>query len=244
MILYLVIIGLLQSMNFSQQMVFVRGNEVLDDFYIDKYEVTLADFEEFVIKTGFVTHDERMGEGIVIKGLYKKVKGVNWRHDIHGILIEKELYPIMPVTRVNYYDAKAYAEWKNKSLPTIEQWLYAANEGQTDLKYRFSGSNNLNQVGWFERNSREYNQKVGLKQPNSLGIFDLSGNVAELVILENNGESQVQYVGGSFFDDKSEADLIQVRDREGLKLNSLEATKLWSKPNHGFRCVYQVTKDK
>lgn len=223
----------------DDHMIMVKGNGSLSDFCIDKYEVTLADYHEFVFNTGYVTHDEKRGKGVVIKGFYDEIEGVNWRHDIHGKLIPVEEYKNYPVTRVNYYDALAYAKWKGKSLPTIEQWYYAANEGIVDQKYRYSGSNNLNKVGWFEQNSNEYNQKVGTKAPNAIGLFDMSGNVAEIVVI-NKEKLRVQYVGGSFFDDKEDAELHYAKSRGGNELVSIEATLLWSKPNHGFRCVKNV----
>lgn len=220
-------------------MVYLQGKESVDDFYIDRYEVSMAEFDEFVKATGYKTHDEKVGYGIVYNFSYKKIDGVCWKHDIKGNIIKKEEYHLYPVTRVNFYDALAYAKWKRKDLPTLEQWLYAANEGSLHLKYKFSGSNNIRSVAWFDSNSGEIIQKRGTKKPNKLGIYDLSGNVSEMVL--SNTDTMLYYVGGSFFDGKDEAELSAIQQGNGLRLVSNNATLLWTKPNHGFRCVKNKT---
>lgn len=65
-------------------------------------------------------------------------------------------------------------------LPTEAQWEYAARGGQKSKGYKYSGSNNLMEVGWYKNNSDEMTHPVGLKLPNELGLFDMSGNVSEL----------------------------------------------------------------
>jgi formylglycine-generating enzyme required for sulfatase activity len=65
------------------------------------------------------------------------------------------------------------------SLPTEAQWEYAAGGGQYRSGLRYSGSDNIDSVAWYGKNSKGGPQKVGLKEPNELGIYDMSGNVAE-----------------------------------------------------------------
>lgn len=71
-------------------------------------------------------------------------------------------------------------------LPTNAEYEYAAKGGPENEKYPFyyAGSDDLDEVGWFEDNSKigeeEHVHVVGLKKPNALGLYDLSGNIEEM----------------------------------------------------------------
>ena len=67
----------------------------------------------------------------------------------------------------------------NFKLPTEAQWEYAARGGNLSKGYKYSGSNNLGEVGWYGSNSGNCTHRVGEKQPNELGLYDMSGNVWE-----------------------------------------------------------------
>lgn len=61
-------------------------------------------------------------------------------------------------------------------LPTEEEWKYAARGGQN---YKYSGSNNLDEVGWYKGNSGGRTHPVAQKKANGYGLYDMSGNVFE-----------------------------------------------------------------
>ncbi len=64
-------------------------------------------------------------------------------------------------------------------LPTEAQWEYAARGGKLSNGFLYSGSNKLDDVGWYAENSNIETKPVGLKMPNELGLYDMSGNLWE-----------------------------------------------------------------
>ena len=71
---------------------------------------------------------------------------------------------------------------KGYRLPTEAEWEFASRGGSMSKEYTYSGSNSLDEVGWFDENSSQSSHPCGLKQPNELGLYDMSGNVWERVL--------------------------------------------------------------
>lgn len=78
-------------------------------------------------------------------------------------------------------------------LPTVEEWQYAAKGGQ---EFKYSGSGNLDEVGWYSENSGDKTHPVAQKDPNGYGLYDMSGNVWEWCW--DSRSSGRYYCGGSW----------------------------------------------
>ena len=93
--------------------------------------------------------------------------------------------PMLPVEQVSWDDCQEFVKKLNAltglnfRLPTEAEWEYAARGGSKSQGYKYSGSNNLDDVAWYDYNSGIKTHIVATKRPNELGIYDMSGNVCE-----------------------------------------------------------------
>ena len=90
-----------------------------------------------------------------------------------------------PVERVSWNDCRTFIKKLNQltgenfRLPTEAEWEYAARGGKSSKGYKYSGSNTIGDVAWYNSNSSSTTHAVKTKRPNELGIYDMSGNVWE-----------------------------------------------------------------
>lgn len=125
-------------------------NVTLSSYYICKYEVTQALWRAV------------MGSNPSnFKGDNLPVECVSW-NDCQTF-----------INRLNSYTGR------NFRLPTEAEWEFAARGGNYSRHYKYSGSNYIGDVAWYDDNSGNRTHPVGTKQPNELGLYDMSGNVYE-----------------------------------------------------------------
>lgn len=126
-------------------------NVCVDSFYIGTYEVTQAQYKRAMRKNPSA-----------IKNIFKPypVESVSW--------LDTQVF----IKKLNKHSKKTFR------LPTEAEWEYAARSGGRDL-FKFAGSDDVNGIAWGQHNDAGYIKPVGQKQPNSMGLYDMSGNVSE-----------------------------------------------------------------
>lgn len=170
---------------YNDQPLKLFGLDYTELVYVEKGSYMMGDFEkEIEFKTGYF-----MGKYPVTQQLYEAVIGENPSR-FQG--------SYRPVERVSYNDIcegnnsflaqlveKIQTQYTDLSgefgLPSEAQWEYAARGGKywDKPKLTYAGSENLNDVGWYNENSNNQTVLVGLKQPNALNLYDMSGNIYE-----------------------------------------------------------------
>ncbi len=160
-------------------------NVTLSSFRISKYEITTSQFVVFLNSRKILSG----GSGITSDGKFHnffEAKPKNIYFDIDSVCwIPVSGYEEVPMTNVTWYGASEFCQWAGGALPTEAQWEFAARGGMNSNGTVYSGGNIVNSVAWYAANTNyqddiEYfAQPVGKKQPNELGLYDMSGNVWE-----------------------------------------------------------------
>lgn len=184
----------------------------LDGYWMDKTEVTNSQFKKFVDATGYVTVAEKTpspadfpgvdpkslvaGALVLVKRAqigyeWKFVGGANWKHPA-GPGSSIDGLDEHPVVHVCWDDAKAYADWCGKSLPTEAQFEYAARSGDSGRPYVWKG-HEMTPGGKYMANTWQgefplsnsgadqflTTAPVGSFPANDFGLYDMAGNVWE-----------------------------------------------------------------
>jgi serine/threonine protein kinase/dienelactone hydrolase len=213
----------------------VKGQNDIGDFFIDKYEVTNSKFKEFVDKGGYEKREYwkhkfiRDGTEIAWEDAVKefvdatgKPGPATWQDG--EILIGQEDYP---VSGVSWYEAAAYAEFSNKSLPTATHWGIAASG--MSLVLQWMGFNTL--LGPMSNFDGKGPAPAGsYPGMNAHGAYDLAGNVREWCW---NETSQGRIVRGGAWNDAT------------YLFSSLSQAPAFDRSaKNGFRCVLYLNPDK
>ena len=232
---------------------------IVQSFLIDKNLVTVNDFRNFVTSTNYKSEAEKFGNAIVFIdsiNTWKLIDGATWEYPLGNS--NPLAFDNHPVTQVSWNDALAYCEFCDKTLPTEVQWEYAASErGQKKSQLFYWGNELLinnkymcntwasgypNSIGF--QDGFKYTSPVGYYGANSLGIFDMAGNVWEWCYnwhLPYVGSNQIfptelqgkAQRGGSFLSNPNYS--------HGFRLSARSATSPESSLFHvGFRCAKNI----
>ena len=161
-------------------------------FFMDEHPVTVAQFRDFIVATGYVTEAEKFGNSAFIDSSsankWTLKEGANWRFP------QGKDYPAAqdhhPVTQVSWNDAQAYCKWAGKRLPNEFEFEYAAKGGM-DKKSLYPWGNEMVVNGVYKANvwqgnfpdfnevadGFKFTSPVGYYGKNDLGLSDMSGNV-------------------------------------------------------------------
>lgn len=129
----------------------------VDSFFIDKYEVTNAQYIAFCEATGHPLPEF-------------------WEM---GVFNSGPDFPNHPVTGITWASARAYAEWKGMRLPTEAEWEYAARGGLVNKKYPLGDDMDSSLANY--NGTQGQSLEVGSYPPNEFGLYDMAGNVVEWV---------------------------------------------------------------
>lgn len=192
----------------------------INDFYIGKYPVTQALWQQV------------MGNNPSrFKGKNRPVEQVSW-NDIKNDFLPK-------LNELTSFDGKF-------RLPTEAEWEYAA---KTNQNYKYAGSNDLEEVGWYRENSHMETNPVGLKNPNNFGLYDMSGNVWEWCEDQwHNSYENAPTDGSAWIDDAADDSLSRVLRGGSYFFNAAYCRSSYRnyirpafRDNYvGFRLVFQV----
>ncbi|CAH1000467.1 Formylglycine-generating enzyme [Neolewinella maritima] len=212
-------------------------------FWMDATEVTTGEFATFIAATSYLTEADSFGWSGVFsteQQAWLPVEGANWQYPLGPD--QPMALPEQPVTQVSLKDARAYASWAGKRLPTEAEWMLAATQGgqHTDFPWGEEMLPGGKYLGNWWQGPFPFADEVldgfpGIARVKQFpaaanGLYDMAGNVWEWTATERAATAENVIKGGSF--------LCSTSYCTGFNLQQKQYTAKDSGLNHlGFRCV-------
>ena len=213
----------------------------LSAYFIDKYEVTIGEYEQFQNESGHSTPED-------LRLVYNSLT----RHYDHNYPEDLSNYPVIGLT---YQDANTYAKYYGKRLPTEDEWEKAARGGIAMAKYSWGNDpptetnhKSKGNFNWYCSIIVPGNQylkylPVGMSDPNNFGLYDITGNVSEAVYNPNKKISSLGHIAvlikGANWKSKYGCKHRGIRTDQ---INIGLVKSYWSDGGRigGFRCVVSI----
>lgn len=132
-----------------------------------------------------------------------------------------------PIECVNWFECQEFLRKLNQltgkhfRLPTEAEWEFAARGGNKSMGYKYSGSNNIDDVAWYLNYSQNKTHEVATKRPNELGLYDMNGNVWEwcserfnyYCSSSHNTNSQIHVARGGSWNEEAKCCRVSIRGK-------------------------------
>ena len=188
-----------QGTSYGEELTFTTKAEAVKNFNINSAVLTMVRVEGGTFQMGGSDENAQVYEkpvhNVTLDDYYIglcEVTQEQWVAVMNGRVPGPMEEPIwynnerfLPKNMVSYAECLEFISKLNEhtglefSLPTEAQWEYAARGGQKSRGYTYAGSNDASEVGWCYENAATEVTIVATKEPNELGLYDMTGNVNE-----------------------------------------------------------------